>query len=419
MSILDYIPIINHARGAYNARTREIEAENQNIEANKIAINKARMLSMSPAQNAGIGTVEEEIVKHKARMDEARVNSGWQAKADRLGTYPGLELPSGPLPSDPGDKPFIDPATKLNLPLNVDPRLRIDQQQAQGTIFQKLEPNKGFAPDKRLTPVVGGGLMGREEFDAEFPDHAGQDLTAWQVERMRLAKGSGRQDNQLSNEIRKEFINRPEVKDYQVVNTNVRAMDALLQGALSGNIKNQVALDQGLVTMYNKLTDPNSVVRESEYARTPENLPIVNRVSGAIQKLGEGGAGLTNEDRQALVLGAKIIGNERGKAFQATKNEYNSLSEKYGIDPSIIIGTLGDFQEYPTYGIDKAIPQREPSGDGKPNPSGGGEISIEKLNQEVMEAKKAIAKGYKKNDVIKRLKSRVPGREAEIDRKMK
>ena len=153
-----------------------------------------------------------------------------------------------------------------------------------------------------------------------------------------------------ANDLRKEFINRPEVKDYVTVNTNVRSMDSLLIGALSGNMNNKVALDQGLVTMYNKLTDPNSVVRESEYARTPENLPTVNRISGALQKVFEGGAGLTDADREALVIGAKIIANERGKTFQDLRTEYEGLSRRYNIDSSLVTATLPEFK---AFGIEK------------------------------------------------------------------
>ena len=150
-------------------------------------------------------------------------------------------------------------------------------------------------------------------------------------------------DRALSDRLRKEFIDRPEVKEFVTVKNSVTSMEALLQGALKGDLNNRVALDQGLITMYNKLTDPNSVVRESEYARTPENLPLVNRIEGAITKIGQGGAGLTNDDRKALVLGAKIIGNERGKTFSTRRQEYVGLAEEYGIDPEIIVGTIPEF----------------------------------------------------------------------------
>jgi len=144
---------------------------------------------------------------------------------------------------------------------------------------------------------------------------------------------------ELSNatKLRTEFINRPEVKDFITVNTNVNAMQKLLDTALASNDKqNYVAVDQGIITMYNKLTDPASVVRESEYARTPENLPMINRMLGAIGKVQAGGAGLTNDDRKALVEGAKIILKERANPYNSALQEYADLSSQYGINPSMV-----------------------------------------------------------------------------------
>jgi hypothetical protein len=146
--------------------------------------------------------------------------------------------------------------------------------------------------------------------------------------------------------LRQEFINRPEVKDYVVTSTNVKAMEGLLNSALStGDKNNLVATDQGLITMYNKLTDPASVVRESEYARTPQNLPMVSRIYGAIAKLQQGGAGLTNEDRQALVEGAKIIMKERGNQYNNTLKDYTDLSASYGLDTNMVTRGMTPFEQ--------------------------------------------------------------------------
>lgn len=158
----------------------------------------------------------------------------------------------------------------------------------------------------------------------------------------------------LGNDLRKEFIGLPEVKEYNVVATSVKSMDKLLGAAMAGDVKNKVALDQALITMYNKLTDPQSVVRESEYGRTPENLPVVNRIYGALAKIKQGGAGLTNEDRQALVVGAKIIANVRGKAFSERRQKYNELAGQVGADPNIVTGTIDSFQPF-DLGNDKII----------------------------------------------------------------
>ena len=65
-----------------------------------------------------------------------------------------------------------------------------------------------------------------------------------------------------AGKLRIEFLNRPEVKDYVTTNTQVKSMDKLLSSGLAGNNENKVALDQALISMFNKLTDPQSVVRE-------------------------------------------------------------------------------------------------------------------------------------------------------------
>jgi hypothetical protein len=165
-----------------------------------------------------------------------------------------------------------------------------------------------------------------------------------------------------STTLRKEFNSRPEVRDWVAVSTNIDAMESSLQNVLSGNVKNLSALDQGLITMYNKLTDPTSVVRESEFARTPENVPIVNRVMGAIHKIKSGGAGMENADREALVIGAKIIANERGKTFQDTKEQYSVIAGHYGIDPNLVTSVYDDFNtpydtvsKLPATALDKMV----------------------------------------------------------------
>jgi len=150
--------------------------------------------------------------------------------------------------------------------------------------------------------------------------------------------------------LRREFIDRPEVKEYIAINTKVKTMDAILKKALSGGSKNNVALDQALNTLYNEITDPNSVVRESEYARTPENLPTVHRIIGAIEKVLHGGAGLTDEDRKALVIGAKIIGNERGKIYNQTRQEYEDISNEYGLDTKLTLRGMKPHEVYSEIG---------------------------------------------------------------------
>jgi len=141
--------------------------------------------------------------------------------------------------------------------------------------------------------------------------------------------------------LKNSFSRLPEVKDYIYTSTTVKGMEALLQKSKipgQAGYENKVSLDQGLITMFNKLTDPNSVVRESEYARTPGNLPMVNRFTGALYKVQQGGAGLTDKDREALVWGAKVILKERGAAYEASRADYENQALAFDLDPSLVVG---------------------------------------------------------------------------------
>lgn len=141
--------------------------------------------------------------------------------------------------------------------------------------------------------------------------------------------------------LRTEFQGLQQVKDYQVIKSQVESMDALLNKIKPGEKQSALALDQGLITLFNKVSDPTSVVRESEYSRTPENLSLANRFNGAIKKLEQGGAGLTQQDRESLVFGAKVIADSRGSLYDETLSNYENLAGEFGVKPSLVTSGYG------------------------------------------------------------------------------
>ena len=174
-----------------------------------------------------------------------------------------------------------------------------------------------------------------------------------------MNNGRGPTEYQLMNAtttLRKEFNNRPEVKEYNTIMPKIAAIDKAL---IDANGPNKVAGDQALITLFNKMTDPQSVVRESEYARTPTNLSLINRLKGKIEKISSGGAGLTGADRQAIVNMAHSMQTAYESVFNDVSNEYAGYSRGYGIDPTMIIGDRR-----------KATDSNKPSGGIKVNPSG-------------------------------------------------
>jgi hypothetical protein len=204
----------------------------------------------------------------------------WEKTIAPLGSRAlGQEFPST-LPENV--HPFIDEANKAYTVHSKDPKkfTKSDLLDTLNAISVKAAA-AGNEKDFNLLDKMVGNIR---------PD------TTTQYQQENLA----RQARLDAGKLRVEFLNRPEVKEFVTINTQVKSMDALLNKALSSDdVKNKVAVDQALISMFNKLTDPASVVRESEYARTPENLPIINRIIGAITKLDAGGAGLTNEESKA------------------------------------------------------------------------------------------------------------------------
>lgn len=221
--------------------------------------------------------------------------------------------------------------------LVIDPKAQIDANMTTGETTLKT-------PSNSLASLLGYGGLNTPPVGDE--SGFGTQVSGGGPRGARYTVDTPADQFTRASKIREEFINRPEVKDYVMINTNVKSMDSLLKKAKEGGMNNKVSLDQGLITMYNKLTDPSSVVRESEYARTPENLPLVNRFNGAFQKIEQGGAGLTDSDREALVWGAKVIADERGKTFNEARAAYKDLSKDAKVKESSV---LRDFKEHQNY----------------------------------------------------------------------
>jgi hypothetical protein len=130
--------------------------------------------------------------------------------------------------------------------------------------------------------------------------------------------------------LRKEFYDSPEVKTHQTISQQFSTMQEALKESKGENL---VAVDQALITIMNKMMDPQSVVRESEYARTPGDLALINRVKGAFEKIQKGGAGLTDEDRKAIAKIGKKYYEVSQKKYKSKFHEYSGYLSNYGLDP--------------------------------------------------------------------------------------
>jgi len=135
--------------------------------------------------------------------------------------------------------------------------------------------------------------------------------------------------------IRKEFQSLPEVKTHVEISSQIQRLNKAMEENAKGG--NKVAVDQALITVLNKMLDPSSVVRESEYARTPQDLAFLNRMKGKIDKLQTGGAGLTDEDRVAIANMARNFADVSQGMYDEQAKYYSGLSERYGYSPENIV----------------------------------------------------------------------------------
>jgi len=194
-----------------------------------------------------------------------------------------------------------------------------DAKQSDVTKYELVTYGK-LSPQLRGTPEYKKGFLAFQRDIKEQSPYV--DALNRQIDVTAKREGSA---------LRKEFYDSLEVKTYQEVSRQAGVMAEAMKESESG--KNMVAVDQALITIMNKMMDPSSVVRESEYARTPGDLPLMNRVKGAFAKIKKGGAGLTKEDREAISTMGKKYMAETEKKYKAKLHEYKGYLSNYGLDP--------------------------------------------------------------------------------------
>lgn len=151
--------------------------------------------------------------------------------------------------------------------------------------------------------------------------------------------------------LRNELKSNPYVQNFRDVDGKYQVMVQALQEAPQA--KTLVGVDQALISLFNKMTDPDSVVRESEYARTGRDMSLLNRIKGKAEKVMSGGAGLTTDERQALVdMGTKFY-NTYAEKYNSAITDMNELSQLEGIDPRRVNTTYKPAKMYQTGGNQK------------------------------------------------------------------
>lgn len=147
---------------------------------------------------------------------------------------------------------------------------------------------------------------------------------------------------------RKKFLPRTEkiqndfekeVKDYEDINNKFIQMNKALEAGRE--IDDFTFTDQALINLFNKISDPTSVVRESEFARTGSSLGLSERVTGAAIKQIKGGAGLTPASRDASIKIAGALLSGAKEQFIRGREKAEKKSAVSGVPQDFLYGQLG------------------------------------------------------------------------------
>lgn len=183
-----------------------------------------------------------------------------------------------------------------------------------------------------ISNMLQGGKVGTGLVDPET-----QQATGFFETRQPAPKESGLTPNQemlAINKLKTDWDNS--TNNYRQMKQQSALMQAGLDAAKRGDM---AAGSQAVLVTFQKILDPTSVVRESEYARSASGQAVMARIQGFADKLAQGGAGVpVDELEKFAALGKDFIkAADSGLAGRRARLERDA--KHFNIDPALIFDT--------------------------------------------------------------------------------
>jgi hypothetical protein len=140
----------------------------------------------------------------------------------------------------------------------------------------------------------------------------------------------------LALDVRKSFQADKRTKDFRELSRSAKGIAAAVKRAGESGVRGPS--DQVIGTMFQKMLDPDSVVRESEFARIVLGQSWLNRLRGKVDAAVEGGIGLTPQERQEVLHLTEVLLHEAQKEFNSTYDEFNTIADQLGLDKKVLFG---------------------------------------------------------------------------------
>lgn len=141
-------------------------------------------------------------------------------------------------------------------------------------------------------------------------------------------------DAKSETDLRKEFADLPEVKKYK---NAIPAYQAVVKAAKTNNPQADINLIYGLAKLY----DPDSVVREGEYATIANSQAIPEWLKGQAQRL-VGGGRLTEATKKQIIDQATIRKDTFESEFNGAQESYAEIARRRNMNPENIFPKVGE-----------------------------------------------------------------------------
>jgi len=113
---------------------------------------------------------------------------------------------------------------------------------------------------------------------------------------------------------------------------------SLMQTGITRYEADPIGASQAVLVTFQKILDPSSVVRESEYARSPQGLALMDRLQGMYERYSAGGAGVPKPVLEGMVETAKqLLAGVKG-ASDTVRQRIQDTATSYEIDPRLVLG---------------------------------------------------------------------------------
>lgn len=140
------------------------------------------------------------------------------------------------------------------------------------------------------------------------------------------------QSYSATRQLRNDFV-----RETAAAREVVRQLGQMRAGMAAVRAGDKAAGSQAVLVTFQKILDPTSVVRESEYARSAAGQSILSRMEGAVSRLMAGGAGVPDDELAKFVaLGEQFAQNQQASAQEAA-DQIRGIAEDYGLNPDRIV----------------------------------------------------------------------------------